>query len=142
MGRHRVFLTGSGIAAEARTLLIETGCELEQGNPRDTTSDLVDRFMRFAPDAVIVRQGNISHEVLVAAPNLKVISRHGVGTDNIDVTSATQRGIPVTYTPGVNAQSVAEHTVALMLALTRQIPIQDRQLRASGFDKGNYHGVE
>ena len=64
----------------------------------------------------------LSDDVMAMAPDLKIISRMGVGYDAIDVPAATKRGIALTITPGANADAVAEYTVALMLALTRRIP--------------------
>src|SRR3984893_2840874 len=66
-------------------------------------------------DAIAVRTAVITKRVLDAAPRLKVISRHGVGYDNIPVSECTARGIPVTIVGSVNAVSVAEHTFYLML---------------------------
>ncbi|MEM2194250.1 MAG: phosphoglycerate dehydrogenase [Candidatus Methanomethylicia archaeon] len=73
-------------------------------------------------DAVILGAiGRISAETLRNVENLKVIARHGVGYDNVDVQEATRRRIAVTYTPHANAESVAEHTFTLILALMRRI---------------------
>jgi D-3-phosphoglycerate dehydrogenase len=77
-----------------------------------------------------------------AAPALQVICKHGTGTDNIDVAAATAAGIPVLYTPFANFESVAEHTLALMLSLARQIPQEDRRIRSGVFDKKHYGGLE
>ncbi|MDP9464016.1 MAG: hydroxyacid dehydrogenase, partial [Actinomycetota bacterium] len=60
--------------------------------------------------------------VLAASPNLKVIARVGVGVDTIDLAAATAAGVMVTTTPGANDQAVADHTLALMLALVRRLP--------------------
>ena len=68
--------------------------------------------------------------VLDECPSLRMISIWGTGTDNVDLDACRARGITVTNTPGVNANSVAEHTLALMLAVTRQIPAMDRGVRA------------
>jgi D-3-phosphoglycerate dehydrogenase len=71
-----------------------------------------------------------TRRVLDESPSLRMISIWGTGTDNVDVDACRERGISVTNTPGVNAHSVAEHTLALMLAVTRQIPAMDRGVRA------------
>jgi D-3-phosphoglycerate dehydrogenase len=73
---------------------------------------------------------------------LKVICKHGVGVDNIDVAAATRRSIPVMFTPGASTNVVAEHTLALLLALLRRIPQEDKQLRSGVFDKTRYCGTE
>lgn len=67
--------------------------------------------------------------LLQNCPNLKMIAVLGIGTDNIDLSAASQLGIKVCHTPGYSAISVAEHTLALMLAAARQIPAHDRELR-------------
>jgi D-3-phosphoglycerate dehydrogenase len=86
-------------------------------------------------DAIIVGLQRISHKVLEAADRLKVIGRCGVGLDNIDLESAGARGIPVVYTPGANAQTVADYAVGLMLALTRQITLVDRSIRKGSWKR-------
>lgn len=86
------------------------------------------------PDAIMCRTEPITAAMMdAAAPNLKVIGKHGVGIDNIDLNAATERGIRVVYAPGQNAQSVAEQTVFLMLACARRHQYVDRQFRG-----GNY----
>ncbi|MDK2856809.1 MAG: D-3-phosphoglycerate dehydrogenase / 2-oxoglutarate reductase [Bacillota bacterium] len=80
-------------------------------------------------DAILVRTTPITREVLEAAPRLKVVGRHGVGVDNIDVAAATELGIPVVYAPGSNTLAVAEHAVMLMLALAKNVFSADRALR-------------
>ena len=82
-------------------------------------------------DAIVIRLAKITAHTISAAPNLKVIGRHGVGVDNVDLKAATQRGIPVVFTPSaltmVNA--VAEQTVQLMLALARHAVAADQLVR-------------
>jgi D-3-phosphoglycerate dehydrogenase len=68
--------------------------------------------------------------VLASCRNLKLISIWGTGTDNVDLESARKLGITVTNTPGANALSVAEHTIAILLSLARQIPLLDREVRS------------
>ena len=94
-------------------------------------------------DAVIVRLFKIGARDIEAAARLKVIAKHGVGVDNIDVEAATRRGIPVTITGAANANAVAEHTLALMLALTRQTEAACRAVREGRFhERDRYGGVE
>jgi len=68
----------------------------------------------------------ITREIIEAAPLLKIISRTGVGVDNVDVAAATEKGILVCHTPGVNSISVAEQTLAMLLALAKQLKIMDK----------------
>lgn len=73
--------------------------------------------------------------VLAACPNLRLISIWGTGTDNIDLAAAARRGITVCNTAGVNAIAVAEHTIALMLAVARKIPAIDREMRGGAWPR-------
>jgi len=82
---------------------------------------------------LLVRLAEVSAELLAAAPQLRVIARHGVGVDNIDVAAATRRGIPVVYTPEANAVSVAEHVLALATALAKRIVEYDAATRRGAF---------
>jgi D-3-phosphoglycerate dehydrogenase / 2-oxoglutarate reductase len=94
-------------------------------------------------DALIVRSAvNINGEVLRHAGKLRVIGRAGVGVDNIDLEAATKAGIAVMNTPGANAVAVAEHTLALMLALARFIPRADATTRAGKWEKKSLQGTE
>jgi D-3-phosphoglycerate dehydrogenase len=86
-------------------------------------------------DALIIRTGGVVDAALLdRGTSLKVVGRHGVGYDQIDVDAATARGIQVVYTPGANTQSVAEHVFALMIGLSRYFP---RMM--AGLNAGNYH---
>ena len=82
-------------------------------------------------DALNVRSAVIANDALLEkAPRLRVIGRAGVGVDNVDMASATRRGILVMNTPGANAVAVAELTIGLMLSLARFIPRADRATNA------------
>ena len=95
--------------------------------------------------AIIIRLTKVTADTIGAAPNLKVIGRHGVGVDNVDLKAATQRGIPVVFTPSaltmVNA--VAEQTVQLMLALARHAVAADQLVRQGRWaERSSLLGVE
>ncbi len=79
--------------------------------------------------AAITRNHGLSAEAIAAAPRLRIIASHGTGTDRIDKSEAEKHGIKVVNTPGANAQSVAEHALALILNCSRQIRTADRALR-------------
>lgn len=85
-------------------------------------------------DAIITRVDPITPAMMDASPNLKVVAKHGVGLDNIDVDYATQKGIQVTWAPGGNANSVAEHTLMLLFMVARRVRHVDQELRG-----GNYN---
>ena len=81
-------------------------------------------------DGIVLRSvARITEAVLACAPRLRVVSRTGVGIDNIDVEACTRHGVMVCYLPGINAYAVAEHTMAMMLALLKQLPLMDRSVR-------------
>ncbi|TDT51305.1 phosphoglycerate dehydrogenase [Fonticella tunisiensis] len=86
-------------------------------------------------DGMIVGLDTISAKVLQRAKNLKVITKYGVGLDNIDLETAKKLGIKVTYTPGANNESVADHAFALMLSLSRNIIKLDKIVRDRGWEK-------
>ncbi|MBN1856470.1 MAG: hydroxyacid dehydrogenase [Dehalococcoidia bacterium] len=90
-----------------------------------------------------VRLARVTSDLMATAPNLKVIAKHGVGYDNIDVAAATARGIVVVHTPKANSVSVAEHILSLMLCLANRVCKADRDLKAGRFQKReDYTGVE
>jgi D-3-phosphoglycerate dehydrogenase / 2-oxoglutarate reductase len=84
-------------------------------------------------DAILARTASYPAATMEAGKKLKVISRHGVGCDNIDVAQATALGIWVTYAPESNANTVAEHTIGCILALARNFIRLDRETRAGNF---------
>jgi D-3-phosphoglycerate dehydrogenase len=108
--------------------LIENGCEFESLQIDANSEEQGIEVVRDA-DVLVVGLQRITERVLDAAKRLKVIGRCGVGLDNIDLKAAGARGIPVVYTPGANAQTVADLTLGLMLALARKIPQADRMTR-------------
>ncbi len=94
-------------------------------------------------DGLIVRSGTtVTSEVMTAGTRLKVIGRAGVGVDNIDVPSATKRGIVVMNTPGGNTTSAAELTMSLIMALARNIPQAVASLKEGRWDRSKYMGTE
>ena len=124
--------------------LLEAACDCTapwaEGN---VPSEAEARELLRGADAVIVRLFGIGAADLERCPRLRVIAKHGVGVDNIDCDAATARGIPVVYTPKANANSVAEHTVGLMLALARNVVPASVALRDGRFaDRSRFIGVE
>ncbi len=88
-------------------------------------------ILKLAPriTAAVVRVAPITAAVIDAAPHLRLVQKHGVGTDNIDIPHATTRGIPVCSTPEANYLAVAEHAVAAALAVVKRLPYQDGLVR-------------
>ncbi len=96
-----------------------------------------------AYDGLAVRSATkVTRELLEAADNLKVVGRAGIGVDNVDVKSATARGIVVMNTPYGNAITTAEHAIAMMFALARQIPEASASTKGGKWEKNRFMGVE
>lgn len=111
----------------AGTALLEEKCDLIYARSF-TEADIIDQVSDV--DAIIIRaNGAVSAKVIAAAPRLKVVGRHGVGLDAVDMDAARQRGIKVVYTPQANKESVAEHFVVLALMLAKKIRPADIALR-------------
>lgn len=99
-------------------------------------TELVSRISN-APIVVNIRAYcRFTEQVLAQSPRLRLISVWGTGVDNIDLAAATRRGVLVTNTPNTSTEAVAEHTLALMLAVARQIPLIDRQVREGKWVRG------
>ncbi|KAF7923264.1 hypothetical protein BELL_0033g00030 [Botrytis elliptica] len=93
--------------------------------------------------ALIIRsETKVTAEILAAAKNLKVVARAGVGVDNIDVEAATRHGIIVVNSPSGNIAAAAEHTIALLMAVARNVPAGDRSLRNGGWERAKLVGTE
>lgn len=130
MREFTVLVTAPTLAASGAQLLHDAGCRVLY-LPAGSDDDAVGRVLAAEPvDAVISRTVPLTARDMAACPTLRIVCKHGVGVSNIDVAAATQRGIPVCVTPGANAQSVCEMTLALMLAAARRIPWMDAELRA------------
>jgi D-3-phosphoglycerate dehydrogenase len=84
--------------------------------------------------AAITRNAGLDRSAIAAARDLLVLGVHGIGTDPVDIGYADEIGLPVVFTPYANVQAVAEHTIALMLAVMKRIPAADRATRAGKFD--------
>jgi D-3-phosphoglycerate dehydrogenase len=94
-------------------------------------------------DGLAIRSATkVTRELLDAAPNLKVVGRAGIGVDNVDIKSATARGVVVMNTPHGNTITTAEHAVAMMFALARQLPEATQSTKAGKWEKNRFMGVE
>ncbi len=126
-------LTGSSAEARLRALG-EVTVYTERG------ADRPEELMRRIGDAEVVlnirAHARFTEAVLAACPRLRLISIWGAGVDNVDLEACRRRGVAVTHTPGVNADAVAEHTIALMLAVMRRIPALDREVRRGEWPRG------
>jgi len=94
-------------------------------------------------DALVIRSATkVTENILAAARNLKVVGRAGIGLDNVDIPAATKRGVVVMNTPTGNVVTTAEHTIAMMMALTRNIPWGTSSLKAGLWEKKRLQGRE
>lgn len=106
-----------------------------------TPAQLVARLNEVQAAALIVRSGTqVSRTLIEAVPTLRVVGRAGSGVDNIDLSAATERGIVVVNAPTGNSVAAAEHAVALMMALARNIPQADAAMRRGEWDRHRYIG--
>jgi D-3-phosphoglycerate dehydrogenase len=125
------------IAEAGIRLLRERGFEVDV----DGDSELAEAIGRY--DAIIVRSATkVTADLIARADNLKVIGRAGVGIDNVDVEAATRRGIVVANAPESTVISAAEHTIGLLVALTRNIPQAHAALKQGRWERKTYGGVE
>jgi D-3-phosphoglycerate dehydrogenase len=124
-------------SAAVKLLEQQPGWEVVVSNPKEYSQHLANA------DALIVRSAvMVNAAVLSAAPKLRVIGRAGVGVDNIELPAATAAGVLVMNTPGGNAVSVAEHTLALMLSLARSIPRASASTKSGKWEKRKFMGTE
>lgn len=140
--KFKVLITGPLLAQKAIDFADQNGLILIPTRPYMASEEMITLIEQEQPDAIIVRTGKLTREMIFASDNLKVISKHGVGFDTIDIQAATERKIPVTIAVGANAQSVAEHAFALMFSVSRQIAWLDQRVRQGHWDKSTANGVE
>jgi D-3-phosphoglycerate dehydrogenase len=142
MATHRVLVTDK-LAEEGLELLrAEKDVEVVVDTKLAKDSTTLRRALHDA-DGIAIRSGTqLTAEVLENQPRLKAIVRAGVGVDNIDVPAATRQGIVVMNTPGGNTVSTAEHTMALMLSLARNVARANDSLKAGKWDRGAFTGTQ
>lgn len=134
---------GAQIAPEGIEILERAGASLAFTPAYPSRQDIGEFLGRHNPDALIIRLiDKLDGELMDLAPNLKLIAKHGVGTNDIDVAAAAERNIPVIMATGANAHSVAEHALGFILALTKDFAVQDRHIRNGKWDKALYKGRE
>jgi D-3-phosphoglycerate dehydrogenase len=133
-------LVADGLQAVGVDALRKHGLEVDVTGSLDERA-LVARLGDY--EGLIVRSATkVTRSAIAAGPRLEVIGRAGAGVDTIDVDAATERGIIVMNTPGGNTTAVAEHTLALLLALARRVAVADTTLKAGRWEKNRLQGVE
>src|SRR6187455_1612983 len=117
---------------------IEVDFQPKLGSDKEKLAELVGNF-----DGLAIRSATkVTPKILQNAKSLKVIGRAGIGVDNVDIPTATAKGIIVMNTPFGNSITTAEHAITLMLALARQIPAADLSTQAGKWEKNRFMGVE
>jgi D-3-phosphoglycerate dehydrogenase len=135
-----VLVTGADLAPEALGLL--EGYDVVYAGKAPTEADLVALCRTHDPVAIIVRYGKVGVAVMDAAPSLKVISKHGSGTDTIDKDAAKARGIEVRAAVGANAAAVAEQALALLLACAKSVVQLNARMHDGHWDKATHKSLE
>lgn len=141
MSAKPVFLvTGADLAAPALALLADY--EVVYAGKAPTEEGLAALCRQHNPVAIIVRYGKVGAAVMDAAPTLKVISKHGSGTDTIDKDAAKVRGIEVVAAVGSNAAAVAEHALALLMACAKSVVPLNQRMHSGYWDKATHKSIE
>jgi D-3-phosphoglycerate dehydrogenase / 2-oxoglutarate reductase len=137
--RFRVLITET-LSPRAVQIFGERGIEVDQrkGLAGDELKAVIGAY-----DGVAIRSATqVNSEIISAATNLKVIGRAGIGLDNVDVPAATARGIVVMNTPLGNSITTAEHAIAMIFALARQLPAANASTHAGEWEKSRFMGIE
>jgi D-3-phosphoglycerate dehydrogenase len=138
--RQTFLVTGSDLAGAALALLQDY--EVIYAGRTPTEEDVVALCKQHDPVAIIVRYSKVGAAAMDAAPSLKVISKHGSGTDTIDKQAAAARGIQVVAAVGANAAAVAEHAMALLLACAKSVVELNARMHQGHWDKATHKSVE
>jgi D-3-phosphoglycerate dehydrogenase len=140
VSRPALIVTGADLAQQALDLLGDF--EIVYAGKTPTEEQLVTLCQQHDPVAFIVRYGAVGAKVMDAAPSLRVISKHGSGTDTIDKAAAQARGIEVRAAIGANAAAVAEQALALLLACAKSVGDLNTRMHAGHWDKATHKSIE
>jgi D-3-phosphoglycerate dehydrogenase len=119
MPQFQVVMTSPFLTPQAVTILESAGCAIHYMRPYPSAAEVAARVAEVGAHAVLTRQGPVTEAALDASPTLRIIARHGVGVDDVDVAGAKARGILVTRATGSNTRAVAEHSIAMVAALAK-----------------------
>ncbi len=125
-------MTAPVLAPRAVAVLEAAGCAIRYLPPYPDAATVAATVREVQADAILCRQGRIDGAVMDASPKLRIVARHGVGMDEVDVAAAAARGLLLTRATGSNTRATAEHTLALILALAKDL----RPLSAGVADGG------
>ena len=135
-----VIVTAADLAPQAMEIL--AGCDVRFLGKTPSEEDIFNACVDFQPAAIIVRYGTISKRAMAASKALRVVSKHGAGTDTIDKNAAAELGIEVRAAVGANADAVAEHSWALILGCAKSVVKLDARMRAGHWDKATHKSFE
>jgi D-3-phosphoglycerate dehydrogenase len=135
-------LVSDKLSKTAVQIFKDNGVEVDYlpdlGKDKDKLFEVIGQY-----DGLAIRSATkVTDKIISAAKNLKVIGRAGIGVDNVDIPAATKKGIIVMNTPFGNSITTAEHAIAMMFALARQLPEADASTKASKWEKNRFMGVE
>lgn len=134
---------GGPVAPEGEQLLAAAGVKSLHTGAYPRKDEAIALVAQAGADAIIVRNvERIDADIMKASPALRIVAKHGAGTNDIDLEAAKALGLPVLAAVGANAHSVAEHALMLMLALIKDVRRQDAHVRGGGWDKKDYRGHE
>jgi D-3-phosphoglycerate dehydrogenase / 2-oxoglutarate reductase len=137
--RHIVVFTDGSIRKEAVDLLAQS-CEVRVLDAYPGEDALIEACRD--AHAILARLGTVTGRVIESSPRLRIVARHGVGVDAVDLDAATRRGVVVTTTGSENAAAVAEYTFALLLALSRHVVAADAGMRNGEWTRDPLVGIE
>lgn len=140
MSRPAILITAADLASQALALL--TDYDIVYAGKTPTEEDIVALCRLHDPVAIIVRYSKVGAAAMEAAPALKVISKHGSGTDTIDKVAAKARGIEVVAAVGANAAAVAEQALALLLACAKSVVQLNARMHDGHWDKATHKSLE
>jgi len=140
VSRPAILITAADLAPQALALLADY--EIVYAGKTPTEDDIVALCRQHNPVAIIVRYSKVGAAAMDAAPALKVVSKHGSGTDTIDKVAAKARGIEVVAAVGANAAAVAEQALALLLACAKSVPQLNERMHAGHWDKATHKSLE
>ena len=139
-GKPVILVTAADLAPQAMALLDDYDVVFAGKTP--VHDDVVALAKQHNPVGIIVRYSSITPAIMDAAPALKVISKHGSGTDTIDKAAARERGIKVTAAVGANAAAVAEQALALLLGCAKSVVSLDKRMHEGHWDKATHKSLE
>ena len=135
-------LISDNLADAAVKIFVQRGCEVEYNSELGKNPEkLAEEISQF--DGLAIRSATkVTKDLLDSATNLRVVGRAGIGVDNVDLSVATSKGIVVMNTPFGNAITTAEHAIAMMFSVARQIPKADNSTQNGKWEKSRFIGVE